>query len=506
MKNGAGTPYIKVFDFQGTELTENITRFSYVHSQEKDDLTSILWEVEDVYFSDKPGLQEQRPLSIQWGYLETPEIYQKRKVYIRELIPNYTENNISVEVKCSDKASYIKNNKPRKIHQGNAKEITETIAAQNGLTPEFDLPPNAEFPDYEGYPQGGVNDMRLLNDMWDEQPDGPYVVEGRDDSLIVSKRNLNQTSKKTFTYQGGLYDLLSFRPETKNRKEGKKAKKRSFVYFDPETKSFKKVDIGALNDKNTRLGEIDDVTKEYYSTQIYNKNRVEANAAELANDKTRQELLASGSYPSAADQKTLDSYGESIYAYDARYTGTSFLEQRDHTATYRDYRNHEPIKSDNWGDNTIDADTVDKLINGRSDAAMDVNPGSATILGDPLIVSGIILTFDGLSKRNSGNYYIMSATHDITPDKGYTVELSHKRNARRKTGEEGPGKTNIEGLDIKINKVPGGYDVIDNGVKIRISDDDVPGIDFQSSMKYINKHKPKEISKRDRYNNPYPDE
>ena len=182
MKNGAGTPYISVEDFEGNLIHERIVKFSYVFSEKTDDFSSIIFQFSDVNFPDHPGLQDNRFLFVQWGYREDPLAFNKRKVYIREAIPDYRQDSMTLELKCSDKASYIKNNKPNKTHSSNPIAITEQIAKENGLTLSTELYTSEQDTtvdalqsnEYENYPQAGVNDMRFLNDLWEEQEGRPY--------------------------------------------------------------------------------------------------------------------------------------------------------------------------------------------------------------------------------------------------------------------------------------------------------------------------------------------
>lgn len=502
MKNGAGTPYIFVTDFEGNIITEQITRFSYVFSEESDDMTTIIFEYSDPLFPDKKAVQENRFLIVKWGYREKPSEYNTKKIYIRECVPDYSESSMTLEIKCTDKASYIRNNKPKKTHEGNPIEITKKIAEENGLTfdenlyiSEQDEQTRSKISsnNYDGLPQPGTNDMRFLNDMWNEQDGGPYTVEGREDSLIVRRKNYNQKPKKTITYGKEPRQLLRFKPETKNRMYGKKAKKNTFTYFDPISKTVKTFTIGAAQDKTTRLGEVDKENKDYFISAVLANNTIADNLAEHPDDATP---------PSQFDK-----------GWGGKYHGESLLNQNDNTNTLpvvtRDkLKQYSPValslagNGDGNGNPGWDAEReMAAAINERQNAANETNPGTAVMIGDPLVECSIIMTFLGIAKKYAGNYYIVRSQHDISRDNGYTVELSFKRNAHRKTGNEGPGNVNMQDT-LKVNKTVGGYEVKLNGKTVEVSEDDIKDFQLRKTKSDFEQFSKIDNDVYDRYNNP----
>ena len=60
----------------------------------------------------------------------------------------------------------------------------------------------------------GANAHFQLKQMLDGVPDGPWVVEGRDNSLTIHNRNFNQKPILTYIFRGGNHELLSFSAKT----------------------------------------------------------------------------------------------------------------------------------------------------------------------------------------------------------------------------------------------------------------------------------------------------
>lgn len=508
MKNGAGTPYLVITDYDGNIVSEKVIKFNYVFAEDPDDLTTIIFQYMDPTFPDNKGMQERRFLTCKWGYRETPDKFQLRKVYIRECIPDYNETGMTLELKCSDKASMIKNNKPRKTHTGNPREITQAIADENGLNYKEELmidqgdntPANLDNVQLEGYPQAGVNDKRFLEEMWNEQEGGLYSVEGRDDDLIVRKRNYNQKPKKTFVYGKDPRELLKFRPETKNRFWEKKAKKNRWLYYDPITRTERIIAIDALADKTTRLGEVDEYSKDYFVNAVVEHNKWKELEEKFKDMPTHPDDAADPVDPRDIGWKN----------------GPNYLAQRENTATLGKVFVNEGLKRRNelwlrgWLDSHAQGEWAEQqaynqALAERQRAANETNPGSATILGDTGIESSIVLTFQGLAKKYTGNYYIIKANHSLVPDQGYLVELDFVRNGRGRTGAEGPGKTSLKD-QVKINKVTGGYEVVIGKKKVIVSEDDIKQFGTKKMKSDTDYIKDIEKSTYDRYNNPYPDE
>lgn len=60
----------------------------------------------------------------------------------------------------------------------------------------------------------GANAHFQLKQMLDGVPDGPWVAEGRDNSLTIHNRNFNQKPILTYIFRGGNHELLSFSAKT----------------------------------------------------------------------------------------------------------------------------------------------------------------------------------------------------------------------------------------------------------------------------------------------------
>jgi len=62
-------------------------------------------------------------------------------------------------------------------------------------------------------------------------------------------------------------------------------------------------------------------------------------------------------------------------------------------------------------------------------AALQYITGEGTCFGKPDIVAGKVITITGIGSRFSGQYYVTSAIHRVTPARGYRTEFSVRRTA-----------------------------------------------------------------------------
>ena len=73
---------------------------------------------------------------------------------------------------------------------------------------------------------------------------------------------------------------------------------------------------------------------------------------------------------------------------------------------------------------------ADQLARGWFDEmALSYVEGEGLCIGDPELHPGVLVQIDGIGKRFSGAYYVMSTEHSYRPDTGYRTAIGVRRNA-----------------------------------------------------------------------------
>jgi phage protein D len=72
----------------------------------------------------------------------------------------------------------------------------------------------------------------------------------------------------------------------------------------------------------------------------------------------------------------------------------------------------------------------DQLAKGRfNEVGLDLISGDGLCYGTPQFRAGIVITIKGVGKRFGGQYYVTSAVHRYTPDRGYLTQFKVRRSA-----------------------------------------------------------------------------
>ena len=98
--------FVRIFNEAQDLVFERVTRFSYVHSEKVDDNSTITIETDDISIVDDPDLQEDKAIILVWGY--TGQVTQKRKVYIWDILPQFNEEGVTLEIKAYCLKAYTK--------------------------------------------------------------------------------------------------------------------------------------------------------------------------------------------------------------------------------------------------------------------------------------------------------------------------------------------------------------------------------------------------------------
>lgn len=324
-----------------------------------------------------------------------------------------------------------------------ARQAKMTPAQLKELEKSFDLRNHANIP------QANRSTKETLNDVGAKENNGPYFAETHGDDLIIKKRNFYQTPYKTFEYGGNDGLLLSFKPESKNRNK-KSHNIVGFAGWDPLNKNSFNGNSGPQNDDSPWLTLFKAQYRFYKGAQdagqghvILGANKkIKKSGVETEFALTTSVLNALNHPTDAGDQKAvynntrrLDVIGGGVNALNARGDNTrNRLVSLGLPMTINDKVAALKRTLDNYNETLKNAkyspsannpyDAMNEANNDRRAAELRINPATCKMVGDPNLRVGIILTFIGISKKYSGNYYVIKANHKITKSEGYITELT----------------------------------------------------------------------------------
>lgn len=479
IRNGYGAPAARVFNASGTEVFERVVAFNYMHSEKMDDSSRIVIETGDVSLVDHPDLQEGKKIKVVFGYLSNDRT-RSHILYIWDVTAHFGDNYIRIEIVAYCKAAYMKLNSSKETYNNtDLKSVADAMGKKYGLNVKDETTEEKKTEqsvvDYNGktnsvltfsaetdaggkayvtaardntalpirhfipkthtaVPQAGASDATQIDKMIDIEPFGEnLVVEGRDDDLIIKRRNLLQKPFMAFTYRSDPAHLLEFTPAVRNREYRKAAVGSSVGGWDENLGKYFQGSIDGANSSVPMLGdsteimeypkgELDGHSTQPYSSPSDNGQEVskEINKEKLENGKEWQNVLY---YGVQARPEILD--------FNIKNLKT--LTPVDETALT--FRMPIPPKENVPTVETSPKDAAGVGINRQVKKEQEIHECTARVIGDPDLQSGKIITIMNVGKKFSGNYYIVSAEHTIGPS-GYITNLVIFRNGKKKLTEE----------------------------------------------------------------------
>lgn len=467
LPKGFGTPFVDIFLNNGTRISENVVSFSYTYSEGSDDVCNIKIQTTDINLPDQKGFQEGDILKVIFGYLQGPKS-RAQKVAIRSCTPHYFENEIFLEIKATDLASYLKSQKSTQIHsQVSIESLVKSICEKRGLkyngvedseagaislgssdvsglrTPSLlsesgnygSAIDNTSAPQftadllYKELPQANKSDAQLIKEVASKSKDPNIVVVGRDDGLTIRKRNFKQTPIRAYYYKMEDGELISFIPETKTEKESASS--------------------------NVEFSGWDALSKEHF----------EGNANSATSTETLLGQNTPGTIRNTAESQEPDNalpkLGESVIINDINTLSRQNPQLLNESGFYASPNDNirKPFGADfNWKVISTE-DSQDKVKaeaqNINEQANLEKNPGVARVIGHPLLVDGKLVTILNVSKKHSGNYYLQEVKHDLFTASGYICTLSLSTNAYQSTENDSPNLLDANLLNRLINKNAG---------------------------------------------------
>lgn len=498
-------------------------QFTYKHSQEELDYCEFTVTSGDPSLPDHPDLQEGKAIKVQWGYTGNMTL-KPRKVYIMEIKADYSPRGVSLKIKAVDRGIMTKLPKERKAVSDKVYNIAKDMADANGMELEVAIEAAEamytkkwlEYPRRTRYgntteavsgefyrdaeaptavdnfpvqvlkdlsliyraPTAGKSDDQVLKDAVASLPNGPWIIETRDDTLTIKKQNYAQTPFRTYTYKNEDGHLLSFSPETKALTRKSSANQVKQGKWSREEKEYEETLHTTEDNKEPHLGKIMENPTNPSDYDLAKMPRVIDPT--LTDEEYRDEFMSRMASGEISEQYQYLQYNrlinepfgellahtpevkrEGIPKYkkindrnDWRtdYNG-EVLENRDNTAApfiieqwvpYEDY-----IQEMGGGD--LDEAEGGKGKNTQDEGLTKKNPATARVLGDPRLISGIVLTFKNVSDKFSGNYYVIEATHDLSHS-GYVVNLKMKRHGINAVEEIPAGSAKAVDMGVPTNE------------------------------------------------------
>jgi len=237
----------------------------------------------------------------------------------------------------------------------------------------------------------GYTDFQVLRKLADKQGEEIHIV-GHDNKLGITYRNFNQKPIYTYKYADEFGELLSFKPELKNRKAKAAASSVNYQFNNPTDKA----------------------------------NLISTGKADITNGNQPIVLGEGQNQPNAEKRMSLS---------DSLYIETGLRPSAEYSPwPYRS--TEEVIRASQMNTNKDLTLPTDDKIEARLLAEKDrvtalskQNIGMAEVVGNPILESGRIVRIENVSEKYSGNWYIVKAVHTLTASNGYRTQLSISRNA-----------------------------------------------------------------------------
>lgn len=378
-----------------------VMAFSYDDAEKKDDLLRITFSDPFHTLVDSEQFLEQTEWVVQWGFPQ--KLWPARKVLVKR--PSFTYGQIEVE--CMDKGTKLKSEENWKVeNRTSVKKIIEKIAAKHQL--KTDIDPNVDER-IDSFPKGGMSDYDVMRYLESRSED--HVFKIQNDTLVFQKRKLDEPPKATFEYAPGRFSrLLSFQIGVKDQDNAKKSKRVSAVTVDPVTYKKKVFHADEGSTSTTNLGARR--TNDQYNTSF--------------------KINVPGSVPGGVKEnpKQGEATGKMVFM---------------------------PPASDK---------ELERVAKGkRRKALLDTCEAQFEIVAspkDPFLKSGDVIQVLGIGNRFSGNYRILSITHDLSSGYKYNIKANRNATGRPKGGNKASKKLN--GPTNKKSSIAGQVDTVSKTV------------------------------------------
>lgn len=309
-------------------------------------------------------------------------------------------------------------------------------AADNQTINKNTVLPN-NFNIYKSIPNGRTNLRIFMQKLAMREKGGNTVIDTRDDTITIRKRNFMQASYKSYHYRGAPNEIVEFAPEYRNRRRSNASNEMNFNGWDGANKEFYDGNTNTKGDNSS-----DALSKLQYqisylkglpSSDIVGTFQLDPLNGQMRYNKNRPKRL-------------------NYYKQNATVGGAAaFQTFADQTNTYKDINIPITVGEEiailetmiaNQGKSLYDPtsnnpyDTFNNAANARREADLNRNPATLSIEGDPHIEVGIVVTIIGSAKKHAGNYYVIESEHEIAGD-SYLTQMQLVRDGNNYKVKDG---------------------------------------------------------------------
>lgn len=454
-------------------INQMVTKFNYRFDEENDDECNITIQVVRSSQLNHPEFRTDNIILVSWGYiLPHGKILPaaKRKVAIRDLKTSYESDKIELTLCCTDLVSYIRNQRENNVSdtdnfadwineiikgkyvythtiKGKVKymnkaddrrfvskliqqkkdksstprfEKEESVGKTRAINDQFKQTDKTKVDDgthviYQGKDPDRVimgkgtalyhEAQRLLN----EHPEGPGIIEGRDDRINILIRDWNQAPTAIYTFGGVYGELIDFKPRTNVQKTDDDQIENTFV--NPDTKKVESTKIAHTNIDFDELPE--GVSKlDALAVEAQYKMAFDYNARHLTNQINVKDQITF--------KRTIKSEGfankNNVMGSTRVNTGRQFFTKID-TYSTKSILNSPFLE--NRRREAIMRNFMMKKVERKYEA-------TASIIGDPSLICGKVHLIKGLSTVDNGNWYATTVDHRIDQE-GYKCDVTYLR-------------------------------------------------------------------------------
>lgn len=323
---------------------------------------------------------------------------------------------------------------------------------------------------------GNSATYRTLRDFFNKQPGGPYVIDSRDDSVIIRTRDFTKKPTRTFEYKGEPGTLLSFIPETRNRSKSKAATQINVTSWNIGTKTAVTQSTSGPSNTPKPIWEGFGLSTVNWIKQqqeiIANNQAIEARTGVRLVGKEAQAVGIKSWEQGTKDDHITDKgtdrlkrydvgdgrviYTESTNAIGSPLQNSRGYAQRDNTAmvlpSYVRYAQN--VKETEGPSKTVvrgaESPNTAKAFadNRQANEALESTPATARLEGDPSLESGQIIEITNVASKHKGAYYIKEVTHTIDSS-GYITDIGSMVRPVKARKANTPGVPTKDGLPVK---------------------------------------------------------
>jgi phage protein D len=374
----------------------NAYRVQITDSEEGDSTIEIHCNDEDFRVTDNGLFQVGEVLGIRWGYSLHNEVSAERRGYVVvKPSTTYGEDGTLAVIKASTTSVLMSARRPQKSYgKITLKALVTDIANRNKLA--VTITGGDEMVD--GFSQGKWSDRETLRVLADRYG---YLATFTDTSMDFAQRDFSKKPSLTFYYkQGEISNIISAQVQQNHAKDMGAGEKVAKTHFDPdskaphkaEVKNVTKVDLAAANPSAHAV-----------STQLVSTEVASPQA------KTGEPGGVTGLF-AGFGAKAMGMGG-----------GNKVWDPSDITQLHSG-----PPTTDEASKSQATASALNAKTR-KADLTMMVE-------GDPLLNAKQVIEVVGLSKRDSGKWWIIKVTHTLDLSSGYTCDMELARTGHNLKG------------------------------------------------------------------------